>query len=150
LSVNDKGQVTSWDFNINISGLADGQVLRYNSGSLVFENSDDVGISSANVIPVANPGGDGYIDSSLTEGAFQITSEKNIEINGGPAENVAQAALNVVGGAAGGTFMLPRYTANDALLLTPINGTVIYVIDTNATFTSLGIWAVENLVWVKL
>jgi hypothetical protein len=146
LSVNDKGQVTSWDFNIDIAGLSDGQILRYNSGSLVFENSDDVGISSANVIPVANPGGDGYIDSSLTEGAFQFTSEKNIEINGGPAENVAQAALNVVDG----TVMLPRYTANDALLLSPINGTIIYVIDTNATFTSLGIWAVENLVWVKL
>jgi hypothetical protein len=146
LSVNDKGQVTSWDYNIDITGLSDGQILRYNGSSLVFENSDDVGVSSPGVIPKADALGENYIDSALSESTFQVTSEKRIEINSGLTEDIVESGLNIVEG----TFILPRYLAVNASTLSLINGTMIYVIDTDATFTSPGVWAVESNVWVKL
>jgi hypothetical protein len=47
-------------------------------------------------------------------------------------------------------FMTVQYTATAASALTPQNGMIIYVTNTNATFTSVGHWARENGVWVKL
>ena len=41
-------------------------------------------------------------------------------------------------------------TSTEASAITPSDGMVIYVSDTNGTFTSVGIWARENGVWVKL
>ena len=47
-------------------------------------------------------------------------------------------------------FMTAQYTATAASALTAVNGMIIYVTSTNATFTSIGNWARENGVWVKL
>jgi hypothetical protein len=146
LTFNDKGQVTAFDYNIALTAIADGHILKYNSGLLRFENVPSLTTPSTNVIPKGNGAGDDFVDSGLSENLTQVTSEKRIEINSGATENVAQSGLNIVEG----TFMMPRYLAANADLLSLINGTMIYVIDTNATFTSLGVWAVENGVWIKL
>lgn len=146
LTFNNKGQVTGFTYNINLAGLADGHILRYNSGTMRFENAANINTSSANVIPKGNGSGDDFVDSGLTEGASQLTSEKRIEINSGALESVVESGLNVVEG----TVILPRYLAANASALSLVNGTIIYVVDTNLTFTSVGVWAVENGAWIKL
>ena len=45
---------------------------------------------------------------------------------------------------------LPQFTAAQAGAITPEDGDLIYVTDTDVTFTSVGVWAYENSAWVKL
>lgn len=47
-------------------------------------------------------------------------------------------------------FKTGQFTATQASAISPQNGMLIYVTSTNATFTSVGHWARENGVWVKL
>lgn len=48
-------------------------------------------------------------------------------------------------------FVLPRMTAATAsAIASPENGGMVYVTDTDATFTSVGFWGYENGAWVKL
>ena len=47
-------------------------------------------------------------------------------------------------------FLPPRMTATQGAAITKVDGLMIYVTDTDATFTSLGFWGVENNVWIKL
>lgn len=45
---------------------------------------------------------------------------------------------------------LGKFTATEASALTPEDADLIYVTDTDATFTSVGVWAYENGSWIKL
>ena len=63
------------------------------------------------------------------------------------AEDDANATLNVVGT---GAFLPPRLTFTEAGALPLTDGYFVYVTSTDATFTSVGFWGVENSVWVKL
>lgn len=139
-----KGRITGATSNINLTGIADGQILKYDSGSGGFIPANERSIGTNGFIPVAS--GTDFAASSIQEDGSQILSSKKVEVNSGVAEDVAQAGLNVVTG----TFMLPRYTATAASALAVFDGTVIYVTSTDGTFTSVGVWAVENSVWVKL
>lgn len=48
-------------------------------------------------------------------------------------------------------LLLPRMTAaQGSAISSPANGLMIYVTDTNGTFTSIGFWGRENGSWVKL
>jgi hypothetical protein len=47
-------------------------------------------------------------------------------------------------------ILFPRMTATQGSAVTGINGMVIYVTDTNGTFTSVGFWGYEAGAWVKL
>ncbi len=38
----------------------------------------------------------------------------------------------------------------EAGAITPANGMIVYVTNTDATFTSVGFWGRENGAWVKL
>ncbi len=49
-----------------------------------------------------------------------------------------------------GAFIVPRMTSAEAGTLTAVNGMMIYVTDTDATFTSKGFWGYEEGAWVKL
>jgi hypothetical protein len=60
----------------------------------------------------------------------------------------ASAALDITSTTKG--VLLPRMTATQASAITGVNGLVLYVTDTNGTFTSVGVWAYENGTWVKL
>ena len=47
-------------------------------------------------------------------------------------------------------FTPPVMTSTQASAITASNGMMLYVTDTNATFTSVGFWGYENGSWVKL
>jgi hypothetical protein len=47
-------------------------------------------------------------------------------------------------------FIIMRMTATQASAITAENGMMLYVSDTNGTFTSIGVWAYENGTWNKL
>ena len=49
-----------------------------------------------------------------------------------------------------GVAKLQPMTHTVAGSITPTNGMLIYVSSTDATFTSVGIWAYENSAWAKL
>jgi hypothetical protein len=49
-----------------------------------------------------------------------------------------------------GGFVTSRMTSAQGSALTAINGLIIYVTDTDATFTSVGFWGYENGAWTKL
>jgi len=47
-------------------------------------------------------------------------------------------------------FLISRMTATQASAITAVNGLMLYVTDTNGTFTSVGFWGYENAAWIKL
>lgn len=47
-------------------------------------------------------------------------------------------------------LLIMRMTAAQASAITPANGMMLYVTDTNGTFTVVGFWGYENSVWTKL
>lgn len=57
----------------------------------------------------------------------------------------ASAKLEVVSTTGG--FVAPVMTAAQASAITPISGLMLYVTDTNATFTNVGYWAYEAGAW---
>jgi len=58
------------------------------------------------------------------------------------------AAIDIVSTTKG--FAPPRMTAAQAVAITAINGLMLYVTDTDATFTSIGFWGYEAGTWIKL
>ncbi len=60
----------------------------------------------------------------------------------------ASAVLDL-GGVLGG-LILNRVTATEASAITPVDGLMFYVTNTNGTFTAIGFWGRENGVWIKL
>lgn len=48
-----------------------------------------------------------------------------------------------------GTIVMPRMTATQAITITPEDGMMLYVTDTDATFTHVGFWSYENTTWVS-
>jgi len=60
----------------------------------------------------------------------------------------ASAQLDVTSTTKG--FLPPRMTATQASAITPVDGLMLYVTDTNGTFTAVGFWGYENGAWVKL
>lgn len=144
ITYNNKGQVTGTMSNMVLSGLGNGDILAYDSSSGGFVNTTPLNTGAIGSIPISI-GGD-FSESSIVENVNFVIIEKKTEINASTPEAVAQSALNVVGG----TFMVPRYTASAASILSMLDGTLIYLTDTNMTFTSEGFWGVENGAWVKL
>ena len=61
-------------------------------------------------------------------------------------QNNSDAGLNVVDG----YFLCPRQNVATMALLTPEDGAIVYVTNTDATFTSVGYWGYENGTWKKL
>ena len=144
ITYNDKGQITSASSLLNISAPVDGQILKYDAGSGGFTNDTNLSVGTNGYLPLAS-GGD-FVGSSIEETGTYMNISKSVEINNGPLEGYGEAALNV----ANGTFIAPRFAAGAAILFALIDGTIIYVTTTNATFTSIGFWGVENGAWVKL
>jgi hypothetical protein len=146
LVINNQGQVTGATANMLLSGLSNGDILIYNSGLNRWENGDNTAVGTIGYLPKVNATADNYVDSALLEDASQVLSEKKVEINGGVAEDDNDAMLNIVGG----PLLMPRLTAVAGSALPLTNGYLIYATTTDATFTSVGIWAVEAGAWVKL
>lgn len=66
----------------------------------------------------------------------------------GLVNSAASVDAFIIGGQ--GYVQLRAITASAASAITAANGMLVYVSDTDATFTSVGIWARENGAWVKL
>lgn len=141
---NNKGQIISALSNMSLAGLADGQILAYDSLSGGFTNVNQLSTGLSGYIPVAV--GSDFGASSIEELGSQLTASKALEINLGVPQLNSEAGLNVVQG----TFVVPRHNAVTASTFGLINGTIIYVTSTNGTFTSVGFWGVEAGAWVKL
>lgn len=142
---NNKGQIISAVSNLDLSAVADGDIIKYDALSNAFVASPNLNTGTAGFIPIS-VGGD-FSSSAIEEGPAYLNMYKSVEINttGTPEAN-SDAGLNVVSG----TFVAPRFTATNASLLATTNGTIIYVTTTNVTFTQKGFWGVEEGVWVKL
>lgn len=145
VTYNDKGQMTSADSYMSLSGLSNGDILKYDSGSGGFVNSANLNTGTAGFIPISI--GTDFSSSSIEENPVFVNVYKNVEINttGTPEAN-SDAGLNVVSG----TFVVPRYTAADASLLVTTDGTLIYVTTTNVNFPNIGFWGVEGGAFIKL
>jgi len=141
---NNKGQIISALSNMSLAGLADGQILAYDSLSGGFTNVNQLSTGLSGYIPVAV--GTDFGASSIEELGSQLTASKALEINLGVPQLNSEAGLNVVQG----TFVVPRHDAITASTFGLTNGTIIYVTSTNATFTVVGFWGVEAGAWVKL
>lgn len=142
----DKGRFLQLDSNLNIAGLSNNQILKYNSASNRFENADNTAVPATGVIPVSNATATDYTSSSLLETTSQVKASKKVEINTGTAEDDASATLNVVGG----PVLMPRLTATEASALPLTSGYLVYVTSTNGTFTSVGFWGNIAGTWTKL
>lgn len=145
---NDQGQVTSATTGLDLTGIANGYIMTYNSGTLRFEATANTNITTANVIPKANSGATDYEDSSLKEVTNQVEISKKTEINTGTPEDDAGALLNLVSTTQ--AFLIMRMTAAQAGAITAVNGMMLYVTSTDATFTSVGFWGYEGGAWTKL
>lgn len=143
---NDQGQVDLLQSNLSLAGLANGQILVYNSGLNRFENANNTAVNTIGYIPKVDGAGTNYADSAIFESGTHVKVEKQFEINSGAIEADANAGLNIVGA----PVLMPRMTAAAASLLPLTNGYLIYATTTNGTFLSVGFWGVENSVWVKL
>ena len=100
-----------------------------------------------------NKGGD--LQASGTNELFAVDANNNrIRLNmptgiGSAVTPDASAILEVASTTQG--VLMPRMTATQgSAISSPANGLLIYVTDTNGTFTSVGFWGRENGAWVKL
>lgn len=145
VTVNTKGRITGYTANLNLTALANGDILVYNSGTNAFENAVPPGIGSNGFIPLADSGS--FTASSLEEGTSQVKSNKKVEINtlGGLPIDDPSAGLNIVGS----PLMLSPMSAISATALPITEGYVVCVNTTDATFTSVGFWGVIAGVWTK-
>ena len=81
-----------------------------------------------------------------TDGKVQIRTNLNV---GSTSYAVASAALEVTSTTQG--FLPPRMTATQGSAITsPAEGLIIYVTNTNATFTAKGWWGWDGTAWLKL
>jgi hypothetical protein len=145
-TVNAKGIVTAVTANFHLTGLANGDIIYYNSANLRFENKPNLSTGTNTYIPRST--GSNFTDSALYEDTNSIHSSKTIEgdLTGGSPVADPQAAII----ANGGPLLLVPMTAAAASALTPTNGYMVYVSSTNVTFTSVGFWGYQSGAWVKL
>ena len=84
--------------------------------------------------------------SSTTDNIALYVSNGTVTI--GSNTPSVRACLDITSTTKGVVF--PRMTSTQASAITAIEGLLLFSTDTNGTFTSIGYWAYENGVWVKL
>lgn len=165
LSVGDGGNAFSAIFN----GTATYTIGAYNtsvSGTSLFISSSGTGLDAVNgnqrfrgAAPVvfganglqANP--QVYITNSDSGRTYSLQAQGQVNILdalwiGGNGTNDPSAILEINSPTRG--FRIPRLLAINASVIAPVDGLMLYVTTTNATFTSIGFWGYENGAWVKL
>jgi len=92
-------------------------------------------------------GGDSIFEDSSGTGLVSVMyDERRVGIN--TSSPNASAILDIVSTDKG--VLLPRMTHTQAGTITGVNGLVIYVTSTDATFTAVGFWGYEGGAWTKL
>ncbi len=89
----------------------------------------------------------GYFKSNGGTNNYAIITEGGSSGFGTIAPD-ASALVDLVSTTQG--FKIMKMTATQASAITKTDALIVYVTDTNGTFTSLGFWGVENNVWIKL
>ena len=167
--ITDSGGMTIGSASINRTGNVE---MQYNAAGNVrfFGNA-----TAGNIVTIATSGlvtaktfTDGFItfgNASLYRSTGNInlqsseTGSNGVIIQGsrfynnglvvGSTTLAASAALEVNSTTRG--ILFPRMTSTQASAISsPADGLMIYVTDTNGTFTSIGFWGRENSVWIKL
>jgi hypothetical protein len=118
-------------------------------GSAVGFNIDTPSSSTRLHIKTADKDGATYgiiMQDSDNSRFFEITSNRLFSM-GGQVTN-ANALLELI--ATDKALLLMRMTATQASAITASDGMMLYVTNTNGTFTSIGFWGYENGSWVKL
>lgn len=88
-----------------------------------------------------------WADEASTNGLNVMPTTGNVVVNG--TSDVASAKLVVNSTTSG--FLPPRMTAAQASAISsPAEGLLVYVTDTNGTFTSKGWWGYNGAAWEKL
>lgn len=145
-TVSAKGLVTAVTANFHLAGLANGDIIYYNAANLRFENKPNLSTGTNTYIPRST--GTNFTDSALYEDANSIHSSKTIEgdLTGGSPIGDPVAAII----ANGGPMLFVPMTAAAASAITPVEGYVVCVSTTDATFTSTGFWGFHDAAWAKL
>jgi hypothetical protein len=106
--------------------------VRSNNNTNIYWNSGPVMLGNTNDLTLKNAAG---------------TAGANVSI--GSAAAVASAQLEVTSTTKG--FLPPRMTATQgSAISSPAEGLLIYVTDTNGTFTAKGWWGYNGAAWEKL
>lgn len=99
-----------------------------------------------------NEGGISFADatgSSLTNDSANLFWDNSTKILGiGTSSPSASAALDITSTTKG--LLFPRMTAAQGSAITKVDGLMIYVTSTDATFTAVGFWGVVANVWTQL
>lgn len=111
-----------------------GVISMFADGSYTFDNNSTVSFKIARV-------GDTMFN-------FNASSEFNPSLTIGDVAANSSAQLNL--GSSFGGLLMARLTAVALNAITPVNGLIVYAIETTATFTSLGFWYYEEGSWIKL
>ncbi|MCA9497100.1 MAG: hypothetical protein KC589_09215, partial [Nanoarchaeota archaeon] len=121
--------------------------------------SDD--ITNFNITHIGNEAADrlfintgdssGVSTNRITVGCYEdlvdvaITNVRGVAI--GTSTPNSSAILDV--SSTTGGLLMPRMTSTQASAITPVNGLVVYVTDTNGTFTNIGFWGYSNGSWIE-
>jgi hypothetical protein len=128
----------------------------FSMGGTVWNNGTTYYSYGTNSILFRDLAGDLAIsqDASLSYGGtFTPTERIRFKANGTVGIGTSSPSANTKLEITTTTTMpikLTPMTATQASALTAEDGGLIYVSDTNGTFTSIGFWGRENGVWVKL
>ena len=149
------------------------KVETYAGGNVTIDRGDFIGFEAEMGTSSNSQNIDSFVGANIifenTVGST-IGSAIGLQIDMGNSEAVATTAyaMTVLGGAIGvGTatpdasalvefasttqgVLMPRMTHTEAGAITGVNGLVIYVTSTDATFTAVGFWGYEAGAWVKL
>jgi len=142
-------------YPLHISGNAVSEVIaRFENGYVYTKFTGDIAYLHDRAGKYAtfglNSSGNLIIGNNSTANGTQITIDgTNNNVGIGTISPSANAKLTI-----STTTQIPLkivpMTANDAAAATAEDGMIVYVNNTNATFTSIGFWGRENGVWVKL
>ena len=148
----------SVDSSGEIQILNGGSSTNSNKLSLIGNNSGTLQTGTLQCVYGANPyirfsppnaAGSATATLDMRSDLLSFSSDNAVDIgasgSGRPKDIYTAGNINV-----GSVLKLGQFTHTEAGALTPANGDVIYVTSTDATFTSVGVWAYENSSWVKL
>lgn len=123
-------------------------VLLNTSGSVITIAMAGADALDGSTNPIEINPNDSRTILSLPDGSGWVTVSKNVSY-GVVGTIDASAALEVKSTTKG--LLLPRMTAVQASAIgTPTDGLMVYATDTDATFTTVGVWARVNGAWTKL
>lgn len=158
------GATPSSAANLYVKGTGNGKILMgqmsdFNGQSAIsFGNLFTPGTINSSTYALSGDGSDTYLGAQSSTGVLTFRtgpttrmtmSTGGLSIGNSTTAPVASAALDVVSTTKG--FLPPRMTATQAsAIASPSEGLMLYVTNTNGTFTSKGWWGYNGTTWEKL